>query len=333
MMADNAAAAGNPRLRDGSVEDARAAYEMMAAAGGEAPTLAGTEDRTIPGPAGEIPIRIYTPQGDGPFPILLFFHGGGFTIGSINSHDPVARQLCAQAEAVVVSVEYRLAAEHKFPAALEDSFAATEWVVANGAAIGGVPTRIAVCADSAGGNLATVAAILARDAGGPPICFQALIYPTTDASGDYPSLAENAAGPFLTADTMLWFHEQYGTPEDADDWRRSPIRAQDLSGLPPALIITAEFDPLRDEGEAYGEALRAAGNTVTVKRYDGMTHVFFQLGAMLEEAGQLHEDVAHALVAPDGHGVAGRPEGLAVGLALVAQRVELGGDDQRRRQA
>jgi acetyl esterase len=295
MMKDNAAAAGNPSLRDGTVEEARTAYEMMAAAGGEPPELGGTDDRTIPGPAGEIPIRVYRPKGDGPFPILLFFHGGGFTIGSIESHDPVARQLGAQAEAVVVSVDYRLAPEAKFPAAVEDCFAATEWVAANADAIGGDASRIAVCGDSAGGNLATVAAILARDAGGPPICFPALIYPTTHAGGDYPSLVENAAGPFLTADTMEWFHEQYGTPEDAADWRRSPILHQSLTDLPPALIITAQYDPLRDEGEAYGEALRAAGNSVTVHRYETMGHVFVQLAGMIEQGREAIAEVATAL--------------------------------------
>ena len=295
MMKDNAAAAGNPRLRDGSVEEARTAYEMMAAAGGEAPELGGTDDRRVPGPAGEIPIRVYRPRGEGPFPILLFFHGGGFTIGSINSHDPVARQLCAQAEAVVVSVDYRLAPEAKFPAAVEDCFAATEWVAANAEGIEGDPSRIAVCGDSAGGNLAAVVSLLARDAGRPQLCFQALIYPTTDARGGHPSREENAEGPFLTKDTMEWFEEQYGAVTHPGDWRHSPLLADDLSNLPPALIITAQYDPLRDEGEAYGEALRAAGNTVTVHRYETMGHVFVQLAGMIEQGREAITEVATAL--------------------------------------
>ncbi|HVF32561.1 MAG TPA: alpha/beta hydrolase [Acidimicrobiales bacterium] len=295
MMVDNAAAAGNPRLRDGTVEEARAAYELMAAAGGEPPELAGTEDRTIPGPAGEIPIRVYTPLGDGPFPILLFFHGGGFTIGSIDGHDPVARQLGAQAGALVVSVDYRLAPEARFPAAVEDCFAATQWVATHGAELGGDASRLAVCGDSAGGNLSAVVALLARDAGGPALCFQALIYPTTDASREWPSMVENAAGPFLTADTMAWFHEQYGAGDDAADWRRSPLLAEDLSNLPPALVITAEYDPLRDEGEAYGEKLREAGNTVTIRRYDGMAHAFVQLAGVLPTGREAIAEVATAL--------------------------------------
>ena len=296
MMKDNAAAAGNPSLRDGSVEEARTAYEMMAAAGGEPPELAGTDDRTIPGPDGhDLPSRIYTPQGEGPFPLLLFFHGGGFTIGSIASHDPVARQLCAQAEAVVVSVDYRLAPEHRFPAAADDCFAATRWAAEHAAELDADPTRIAVCGDSAGGNLAAVVAILARDAGAPPVCAQALFYPTTDASKEHPSITENAEGPFLTADTMRWFHEQYHGPDgDPSDWRASPILAPDLSNLPPALIITAQYDPLRDEGEAYGKALQAAGVPVTMNRYEDMGHVFVQLAGMLEQGRQaISEAAAH----------------------------------------
>jgi acetyl esterase len=292
MMTDNAPA-DRQGLRGGTVEEARAGYEAMAAAGGELPELGGTEDRTIPGPAGEIPIRIYTPKGDGPFPILVFFHGGGFTIGSITSHDPVARHLCAQAEALVVSVDYRLAPEHPFPAAVDDCFAALAWVGEHGAEIGGDPSRIAVCGDSAGGNLSAVTSILARDHGGPAVCFQALIYPTTDARADYPSVRENGDSIFLSADSMQWFYEHYQS--DKLDWRASPILAEDLSNLPPALIITAEYDTLRDEGEAYGEAMRAAGNNVTIRRYEGMTHVFVQLCGMLEPGKEAIAEIATAL--------------------------------------
>ncbi len=297
MMTDNAVASGRSGgLRSGTVEEARAGYDLMAAAGGELPELASVDDRSIPGPAGGLGIRVYTPRGTAPFPILVWFHGGGFTIGSLESHDPVARHLCAQAEAVVVSVDYRLAPEHKFPAAVDDCFAALQWVAANGASIGGDPSRIAVSGDSAGGNLSAVTSILARDAGGPVIRFQALIYPTTDARGGYASVVENGEGIFLSADTMVWFYEQYGRSDaDKNDWRASPILAPDLSGLPPALVITAEFDPLRDEGEAYGEALRAAGNDVTIHRYDGMTHVFVQLAGMLEPGRQAIAEVATAL--------------------------------------
>jgi acetyl esterase len=298
MMLDNAKQSGrSTSLRDGTVEEARLGYEMLSNFGGDAPDLAADVDRTIPGPAGDIPIRVYTPLGEGPFPILVFFHGGGFTIGSINSHDPVARQLAAQTDAVVVSVDYRLAPENAFPAGVDDAFAATRWVAEHAAELNGDPNRIAVCGDSAGGNLSAVVSLLARDAGGPAICFQALIYPATDARGGYASLVENGEGLFLTADTMAWFQEQYlGSNEEArEDIRVSPLLAHDLSGLPPAFILTAEYDPLRDEGEAYGDALRAAGNSVTVKRYDGMAHIFIQLAGVLEGGRTAITDVAGAL--------------------------------------
>jgi acetyl esterase len=296
MMTDNSRAAGRGGLRDGTLEEARAGYDAIAAAGGELPELANVEDRTIPGPAGEIPIRVYTPKGDGPFPILVWYHGGGFTIGSLDSHDPICRQLCDQAGALDVSVDYRLAPEHRFPAAVEDSFAALQWVGEHGAELGGDPSRIAVAGDSAGGNLSTVVSILARDAGGPAVCFQALIYPTTDARADYPSVRDNGDNAFLSHDTMLWFYEHYhGDAENKLDWRASPILAEDLSNLPPALIVTAEYDTLRDEGEAYGEALREAGNSVTTRRYEGMTHVFVQLAGLLEEGRQAITEVASAL--------------------------------------
>jgi acetyl esterase len=297
MMADNAKESGRGMsLREGSVEDARTGYDAMGAMGGDLPELASKVDSSLPGPAGDVPIRIYTPTGDGPLPVVVFFHGGGFTIGSLTSHDPVAHKLAAESGAIVVAVDYRLAPEHKFPAAVEDCFAALQWVGANASSFGGDSSRLAVCGDSAGGNLSAVSCLLARDAGGPDVAFQALIYPTTDARGGYPSIVENGEGLFLSADTMLWFYEQYGrSDEDKSDWRASPILAEDLSNLPPALIITAEYDPLRDEGEAYGEALRAAGNTVTVKRYDGMTHVFVQLAAMLEEGRQAIAESAAAM--------------------------------------
>jgi acetyl esterase len=294
MMTDNARAnGGGGGLRAGTVEQARAGYDAMGAAGGESPELASVEDRTIPGPAQDIPIRVYTPLGEGPFPVVVFYHGGGFTIGSLTSHDPVARRICAETEAIVVAVDYRLAPEHPFPAAVEDAFAALEWVAAKADELGGDPTRLAVCGDSAGGNLSAVVCLLARDAGGPAIRFQALIYPTTDARADYPSVRENGDSIFLSADSMQWFYEQYRS--DKLDWRASPILAEDLSNLPPALIITAEYDTLRDEGEAYGEALREAGNDVTVRRYDGMTHVFFQLWGVLDAAKQAMTETTTAL--------------------------------------
>jgi acetyl esterase len=301
QMTDGARAAGRDQgLRAGTLEEARAGYEMVAAAGGESPELAKVDDQTIPGPAGAIPIRVYTPVDDGPFPVVVFFHGGGFTIGSIDSHDPVARQLCAQVGAVVVSVGYRLAPEHKFPAAVDDAFAAVQWIAAHGAELGADGSRIALCGDSAGGNLSAVVSIMARDAGGPSIAFQALVYPATDARDDgaYPSRVENGDAVFLNADSMRWFYEQYGnSDDDRTDWRASPILAPDLTGLPPALVITAEYDVLRDEGEAYGSALQAAGNDVTIHRYEGMTHVFFQFHGILDVCQEATTEVAAAIKA------------------------------------
>ncbi|HEX2850002.1 MAG TPA: alpha/beta hydrolase [Acidimicrobiales bacterium] len=284
MMADNATATGQPTsLAETTVEDARNAYLLMVAAGGEPPALASIDDRRIPGPDGDMAIRVYRPNGgEAPRPVVVYYHGGGFTIGSIETHDPVCRTLAAQAEALVVSVEYRLAPEHPFPAATDDAFAALQWVGEHAAEIGGDPSRIAVAGDSAGGNLAAVSAIAARDAGGPAVCFQALVYPTTDAKMRFPSIDENGEMPILPRRSMEWFYEQYKS--DVDDWRATPIDVDDLSGLPPAVVITAEYDPLRDEGEAYGEKLRAAGVPVTGKRYDGMAHAFVQMLGVLEPA-------------------------------------------------
>ncbi|CAA9227868.1 MAG: Esterase/lipase [uncultured Acidimicrobiales bacterium] len=282
MMLDNAANAGRDAGRRDVVES-RAGYELVARLGGEAPPLASVHDRSIPGPAGDLPIRVYTPLGEGPFGVIVFFHGGGFTIGSLDSHDPIGRRLAAETPAVVVSVDYRLAPEHPFPAATDDAYAATAWVSEHAEELGADRNRLAVAGDSAGGNLAAVTAIEARDRSSFPIAFQLLVYPTVDSKMGFPSIKENGQVGFLTEDTMTWFLEQYGAGQ-THDWRASPIDHADLSALPPALIITAEYDPLRDEGEAYGRRLSDAGVDATVSRYDGMTHVFFQMYGILEAA-------------------------------------------------
>jgi acetyl esterase len=305
-IVDNSAQSGqSQKLSEGSVEQARQGYDMMGAVGGSGPDLNSVLDRTILGPAGELPIRIYTPDGDGPFPVIVFFHGGGFVIGSLESHDPLCRQLAGLTPAVVVSVHYRLAPEHPFPAAVEDAWAALEWAQHNAAEIGGDPNLVAVCGDSAGGNLAAVTAILARDAGRPTLSAQILLYPTVDARGGYPSLDENAEGPFLTKDSMEWFFGHYAPNADTSDPRLSPIAAEDLSGLPPALIVTAEFDPLRDEGEAYADRLRDAGVDVTCHRYDGMGHVFVQLAGIVPQGRQAIEEASAALAKAFGVTAAG----------------------------
>jgi acetyl esterase len=254
-------------------EQARA--QMVAVPRPPGPDVAAVEDRNIPGPDGHVPVRIYTPEGEGLRPVVVFFHGGGWVIGNLESHDATCRGLCNAAGAVVVSVDYRLAPEHRFPAAPEDCYAATKWVADNAAAIGADASRLAVAGDSAGGNLAAAVTLMARERGGPSIGFQALVYPVTDYAFGTPSYAENGDGYLLSRAGMEWFWGLYADPSDAANPLASPLREKDLSGLPPALVITAGYDPLRDEGEAYGARLQEAGVPVTCTRYDGMLHGFF----------------------------------------------------------
>jgi len=243
------------------------------------------EDRRIPGPGGELAIRCYRPlEARAPLGALVYFHGGGFVLGGLDGHDGVCRQIAVESGACVVSVDYRLAPEARFPAAPEDCLAATRWVHANADALRVDPARIAVGGDSAGATLATVVARLARDAVGPELVFQLLVYPVTDwRTMDTRSYRENAEGYFLTRLGCGWFREQYARDEvDWSDPRFSPLAAKDLSRLPPALVITAEHDPIRDDGEAYAAALREAGVPVTATRYDGTIHGFFSLYAFLD---------------------------------------------------
>ena len=263
---------------------------------GEPLPVARVEDRTIPGPDGELPVRIYWPEGTGPFPIVVFFHGGGWVICDLDTHDGQARSLCKGAGAVVVSVDYRLAPEHSFPAGPEDCYAATCWAAENAGEIDGDASRIAVAGDSAGGNLSAVVALMARDRGGPALSFQLLIYPVTNHDFTTASYVENATGYFLTTSSMQWFWRQYlKDPTDAHNPYAAPMQAEDLSGLPPALCITAEFDPLRDEGEAYAARLREAGVAVTTSRYDGVIHGFFGMGALIERANDAVDEACAAL--------------------------------------
>jgi acetyl esterase/lipase len=295
-LLDQVKALGGPQLNELSPPDARVAAKALGALSGPPQAVAKVENRNIPGPAGDLPVRVYTPAGSGPFPVLVYFHGGGWVIGDLDTQDGPCRALANGAGCVVVSVDYRLAPEHKFPAAPEDTFAATQWVAANAAALNADVSRIAVGGDSAGGNLSAVTAIMARDRGGPPLVFQLLIYPVTDGACDTASYRDNADGYLLTKDMMQWFWDHYvRNAADRQNPLASPLRARSLSGLPPALVQTAEFDPLRDEGEAYAARLEEAGVPVTLTRYHGMIHGFFGTGSLIDQAHVAIAEAASAL--------------------------------------
>ena len=267
---------------------ARALYvERKAVTQPEPQPVASATALHATGPHGAIPLRLYRPlpASDEALPVLVYFHGGGWTIGDLDSHDTLCRELANRAGCAVVSVGYRLGPEHRFPAAVDDSIAATRWVHANAATLGLDATRLAVGGDSAGGNLAAVVAIAARDAGDLPVVFQLLIYPATDMRATAPSHTTNGQGYLLTSDTVLYFHDHYITDRAHDlDWRASPLLHTDLSRLPPALVLTAGYDPLRDEGAAYANSLTAAGNRASYLCFERQIHGFITMGRVLDEA-------------------------------------------------
>lgn len=261
------------------------------------------EDRSIPGPGGSIPVRIYTPALPGPLPALMFFHGGGFVVGDLDTVDFRCRMLNEWVGCVVVSVDYRLAPEHLFPAAVEDCYAATAWVAQHSAGLSVDPGRIAVGGDSAGGNLAAVVALMARDEGGPALVFQYLAYPVTDTNFETPSYHENAEGYGLSLAQMRWYWDRYvPDAEDRNNPLAAPLRAESLRGLPPALVVTAEYDPLRDEGKAYAKRLAAAGVKVELRCYDGLIHGFFGQTADFAAARAAFNDSVAALRSAFGTG-------------------------------
>ena len=258
-----------------------------------------TTDRSIPGPGSELPIRIYQPREAKPgerLPVLVWFHGGGFVIGNLDTHDSACRMLANQADCLVVAVDYRLAPEFKFPAAVEDSMAALRWVALHARELGGDPERIAVGGDSAGGNLAAVCALLARNEGHPRLAFQLLIYPCTAPEPETPSHRKFAEGYVLTRNAITWFYKQYvRSPKEFHDFRFAPLVADDLSNLPPALVLVAGFDPLRDEGVDYAKRMIEAGNRVTLVNYEGMIHGFYLMGAAVDAAKRAIAQSAQAL--------------------------------------
>ncbi|SEI48893.1 alpha/beta hydrolase fold domain-containing protein [Paraburkholderia diazotrophica] len=293
---DLMAAAGSPPLETRTPEEARVAASRLQALSGPPEDVAKVENRTIAGAAGEIPVRIYTPQGGGPFPALVFFHGGGWVIGDLDIVDVPCRRIANRAGCVVVSVDYRLAPEHKFPTAVEDAYAVTEWLAANGSTVAVDASRLAVGGDSAGGNLAAVVALIAKDKATFALRHQVLLYPVTNHDFGTGSYRENGDGYYLTRAAMQWFWQHYLS--DTRDGRHpyaSPILADDHRGLPPALVITAEYDPLRDEGEAYAQRLASAGVPVRAERYSGMIHGFCWMPGAIEQGGHALDMAAATL--------------------------------------
>jgi acetyl esterase len=257
-----------------------------------APEVGAVRDMRCDGPHGAIPLRFYRPvgapaasAGDGALPVLVYFHGGGWTIGDLDTHDVLCRQLCNDAGVAVIAVDYRMGPEHRFPAAVDDCLAATRWVRRQARELGIDPTRLAVGGDSAGGNLAAVVAILARDAGDLPIAYQLLIYPATDMRRRHASHTTNGRGYLLTSETISYYHDHYiADPAHDLDWRASPLLHGDLTRLPRALVVTAGFDPLRDEGLDYADRLVAAGNKATYVCYERQIHGFITMGKVIDEA-------------------------------------------------
>ncbi|WBB80902.1 alpha/beta hydrolase [Micromonospora sp. WMMD882] len=278
------AAAGTPQLYQQTLAEARAAdLAAIRAGGGDAEPVHEVRDTHVPGPDGDLPIRIHRPAGAGPLPTLVYFFGGGWTLGSVDTADGICRRLANAVPCQVITVGYRLAPEHRFPAAVLDCHAATTWIAAHAAELGVDPRRLAVGGDSAGGNLAAAVTLLARRDGAPELAGQLLVYPNTVHRGETESMRA-ADDPYLFNRTSVeWYWGHYlADPADGRNPLASPLLADDLGGLPPALVITAEYDPLRDEGERYAERLRDAGVPTELSRYPGMVHGFFAMSGVLD---------------------------------------------------
>lgn len=283
-------------VEESTPAEARESIRTRTAALGPFPDVAAVVDHRVPVSGGEITVRAYSPDGPGPHPALVYYHGGGWVIGDLYTHDGLCRSITNAARCAVLSVDYRLAPESKYPVAVEDSYAALLWIVANAERLGIDRRRMAVGGDSAGGNLATVMALMARDRTGPRLALQVLIYPVTDHDLDTRSYRENATGYILTREGMRWFWNHYLASEaQGREPYASPLRAASLAGLPPALVITAEYDPLCDEGEAYAARLRDAGVPVTLTRYPGMFHGFVRLTNVLDKARTALDEIASSV--------------------------------------
>ncbi|MFN5454524.1 alpha/beta hydrolase [Bradyrhizobium sp.] len=302
--------AGRPAYETLTPQEARDYYlAARVVSNPEPPELADVKELSIPAPHGAIPARLYRPKtirhNGGLAPALVFFHGGGWVIGNLDSHDVVCRALAHEGELIVVSIDYRLAPEHKFPAAVDDAVAATRWVADQAASLGIDDTRLSVGGDSAGGNLAAVVALSARDGQGPKLSGQVLIYPATDFSMNHPSHSEPETSVLLTHSVIRWFRDHYlNSAADIHDWRASPAKAETLAGLPPAYVLTAGADPLRDEGDDYARRLREAGVPVTHRTHPGQFHGFYTLGKLLDQANVAARDIGAWLKQLD------RPSGI-----------------------
>jgi len=290
--------AGRPPYESGTPVKAREMYLAgRPVSNPEPPELESARPLSIAAPHGAIPARIYTPKTlqkpNGLAPCLVFYHGGGWVIGDLDSHDVVCRKLAHEGELIVISIDYRLAPEHKFPAAVDDAIAAAKWIASNARELGVDATRIMVGGDSAGGNLAAVVALAARDGDGPKLAGQVLIYPATDFTMKHPSHSEPETSILLTHSVIKWFCNHYlSGPADIDNWKASPARAKTLAGLPPAYLLTAGADPLRDEGDEYAARLKEAGVPVTYKHFPGQFHGFFTMGKLLPQANVAASDIA-----------------------------------------
>lgn len=295
-LMQQAAEQGAPDFADMEPPEGRAFFREFCTTVGFPPADVAVDDRSFSGPAGDVAVRVYTPKGAGPHPMLLFFHGGGWVIGDLDAYHGLAGTLCEKSGCVVVSVDYRLAPEHRFPAAVDDCYAALEWAAENAAELGADGARIGVAGDSAGGSLATACAMLARDQGGPKVSFQLLFYPVVArADAGYESYRKFAEGHLLSQRAMQYFFGHYfGDNPPASDLRAYPIEA-DLAGLPPALIVVAGLDPLHDEGVDYADKLSAAGNQVVLTDYPGAEHGFMCMGGALDSAKQAADQAAGAL--------------------------------------
>lgn len=285
-----------PPFESIGVTEARAAAAASAELIGPPLPVDEIRDFAVSGAGGEIRVRLYRPEGDDPCPVLVYLHGGGWVLGDIPTHEKFCTEIVEGAGCAVISVDYRLAPEHKFPAAAEDAFSAVQWGMSRAEELGIDRDRVAVGGDSAGGNLATVACLMAKDRGATMPVGQVLVYPITDCDFDTPSYHENAEGYLLTRATMAWFWDCY-VRSDADMLHpyASPLRAEDLLGLPPALVITAEYDPLRDEAETYAHRLQEADVPVTLTRYDGMIHAFIRRTDIFDQAHAAQREVCHML--------------------------------------